>query len=549
MFFDLSIKKVVPMFLLIVFFFAAVWGFLFFNGATSLRVMMPIYFQQKEFAFFYWLQYKAFDRSGAANPSSGGTGTVAGVATALAGSALSGGISLSGSASASGAARSVPVLLYHGESSASIQLPHFIDSMRALKQDGWRTITVEQFDQFMKGEITLPDKSFLLTFDDGRKDSYYPVDPVLADLGFHAVMFVITGFSLPDNGKTSNFYLSRAELQQMQSSGRWELESHGKEDHRWYQVPSLLSAGTATSSPGHFLSNKFFLGGGPEFETDQEFQDRITNDLTEAKTTLEDDFNIPIIAYAFPFNDFGQDTVNFPGAEDVVSAVVPGIYSLAFYQTSLTNGETYNYPDPSAYMIKRIEPDPTWGGAQLLSILDEGRVKDLPFNDANFSGEWNGDWGTIVSRGSLVLTASTNTSGAAAFLLGSRPWTDYIYTAVASWNAGSEFSLIARRHDSGNYFACTFSAARVVLEEHLQGNVRTVAFTPNVPLPAPDVSTPISISVQGNTAGCMVNGVEVVHGVAMSPALRSGGIGVQVWNGELGVAGATIHKVTVAPLP
>jgi peptidoglycan/xylan/chitin deacetylase (PgdA/CDA1 family) len=42
----------------------------------------------------------------------------------------------------------------------------------------------------MKGEKILPKKSFLLTFDDGRKDSFYPVDPVLKKLNYNAVILI-----------------------------------------------------------------------------------------------------------------------------------------------------------------------------------------------------------------------------------------------------------------------------------------------------------------------------------------------------------------------
>src|SRR3989338_8622418 len=64
---------------------------------------------------------------------------------------------------------SVPVLLYHGESGGP-DMPQatFVQQMRALHEAGWRTVTLSQFEAFMRGEASVPDKSFLLTFDDGR---------------------------------------------------------------------------------------------------------------------------------------------------------------------------------------------------------------------------------------------------------------------------------------------------------------------------------------------------------------------------------------------
>src|SRR3989339_479020 len=103
---------------------------------------------------------------------------------------------------------SIPGLLYHGiidkPDGANILLENFKDQMFALKKAGWQTISIEDFYAFTRGEKQVPDKSFLLTFDDGRKDSYYPVDPILKALDYNAVIFVISKYSL---GQSSNYYL------------------------------------------------------------------------------------------------------------------------------------------------------------------------------------------------------------------------------------------------------------------------------------------------------------------------------------------------------
>src|SRR5579872_3900847 len=214
-------------------------------------------------------------------------------------------------AQATDGAEAIPVLLYHGtppEGNNNPPLPQnvFVDQMRALKNDGWQTITMDQFESFMKDGKPLPPKSFLLTFDDGRKESFYPVDPVLKDLGYHAAMFVITGFSFPSGGKTSTFYLSQTELQYMVDSGRWDLESHGAEDHALYDVPAATSTNgiLPTIHQEHFLSNKFWLPDQSRVETTDEFSARVTNDLTTSKDLLEKDFGKPVIGFAFPFNDY-----------------------------------------------------------------------------------------------------------------------------------------------------------------------------------------------------------------------------------------------------
>src|SRR3989344_3875806 len=73
-----------------------------------------------------------------------------------------------------------------------------------LMNAGFNTIGGDELNAFMRGEKMLPARSFVITFDDGRKDSYYPVDPLLDVLGYKALVFVITKFAFADR---SNYYL------------------------------------------------------------------------------------------------------------------------------------------------------------------------------------------------------------------------------------------------------------------------------------------------------------------------------------------------------
>ncbi|MHB8660705.1 MAG: polysaccharide deacetylase family protein [Minisyncoccota bacterium] len=447
-------------------------------------------------------------------------------------------------------ARSVPVLLYHGEGGAAANTPIslFTDQMNTLKKAGWQTITMSQFDGFMKGRLQLPDKSFLLTFDDGRKDSYYGADPVLKALDYNAIMFVITGFSLPDNAATSSFYLDRQDLQTMANSGRWELESHGKEDHRLYAINTSLSS-LATTTPGHFLSNKFLVTDPTtktvRFETDQEFTQRITNDLTLAKQTLEQDFLKPVIAFAYPYNDFGQDTVNFPGARTIIGQVVPSLYQYAFYQNWPANGDTFNYPDPNQYFVRRIEPGINWTGAQLLAALTEGAAKDLPYTSNTFGGDWVGTLGNVEpTNGALTLQASPWTTGAEALLNGSGGWRDYTFNATLEWLSGNNVLLIARRHDGNNYLSCSFSNTDVTLEKEIDGTKSELA-NASYALSGQKSGISFGISVVGDTATCYANNKAVVQGTASDPVLATGGIGIQTWDPGKAVASIRMNSVDV----
>jgi peptidoglycan/xylan/chitin deacetylase (PgdA/CDA1 family) len=122
----------------------------------------------------------------------------------------------------------------------------------SLKAAGYQTVTLDAFARFIHGDQALPDKSFLLTFDDGHKDSYYPVDPLLKAFDYQAVMFVITKHALGEGSRQSSYYLSERELKQMLKTGRWDIQLHGKDDHDFYAIDAM-------GARGHFLSNRLYL--------------------------------------------------------------------------------------------------------------------------------------------------------------------------------------------------------------------------------------------------------------------------------------------------
>ena len=461
-------------------------------------------------------------------------------------------VSLSASGSTGTEARSIPVLLYHGEGGTSdMPLSVFVDQMRSLKQTGWRTITLDEFDRWEKGEIELPDKSFLLTFDDGRKDTYYQADPVLKDLGLNAVMFVITDFSLSPAERHPNFYLNRTELAGMAASGRWQLESHGDQDHATYAVQSTTDLSkTASTESGHFLSNKFWDNETGSFETDAAFAARVERDLQNSKALLEQAFESPVIAYAYPFNDFGQDTVNFPGSAGIIDGIVPQIYTYAFYQSWPGNGDTFNYPlanngpGTRAYMEKRIEPLPSWSGSELVAALAAGSAKSLPYKPSDFGDEWVRAWGQALHGASLSLSASPKTSGANAFLNGSNWWSDYYVAAEMTVQSGTETSLFVRNVDDSHYFGCAFSKTQVMAQEQRGGdNIELARASARLG----EGPAEVGAAVAGQRITCYLRGQSVVSAVAGMPP--TGGIGVGVWRREPGTAHGTLTSITVSPSP
>jgi hypothetical protein len=265
--------------------------------------------------------------------------------------------------------------------------------------------------------------------------------------------------------------------------------------------------------------------------------------MENSKETLDKTFGGSVNSFAFPFNDFGQNTVNFPGARDIVLKVVPTVYEFAFYQHWPANGDSFNYPDPSASMIKRIEPHSNWSADDLIATLDAGHAKPLPYSSTHFGKEWVSIWGTVELGDALHLKAQDSGSGASAFLDGSAWWKDYSISTKANWVSGQALGLIARNYNDTDYLVCSFAVDGVTIEKHQGPDVAIIATHPLALTPG---THNLSMTVKDSTATCSVEGTEVVRG--SFSGLPRGGVGVEVWSDSHGVAESSYDSIDVQQL-
>lgn len=111
----------------------------------------------------------------------------------------------------SGNATQIPVLNYHffydrsiGESCGQticLDVAKFEEQLKYLKENGWKTLSMEEFRAWMYGEIELPGKSVLLTIDDGGIGTGFSngnkLIPLLEKYQSHATIFLITAWYFP----------------------------------------------------------------------------------------------------------------------------------------------------------------------------------------------------------------------------------------------------------------------------------------------------------------------------------------------------------------
>ena len=121
----------------------------------------------------------------------------------------------------------VPILTYHnlGEQAKGrlvLAAASFREQMRYLKTNGYRVVSLADFIEFSRLNRQLPQKSVVLTFDDGYRAFKDHAYPVLKELGFTATLFIYTDWVGAGRGA-----LSWAELRDLAAEG-FDIQAHSK---------------------------------------------------------------------------------------------------------------------------------------------------------------------------------------------------------------------------------------------------------------------------------------------------------------------------------
>ena len=155
--------------------------------------------------------------------------------------------------------QSVPVFMYHN---VGLLNPDWIwnhltcpwklfeDHLKWMRLFNMKTISLDQLYDFRKNKNAVPDRSVVLTFDDGYLDNWVFVYPLLKKYGFKATIFVNPEFVDPRSIVRKNMedvwkddkrvetlechvFLSWEEMQIMESEGVIDIQSHSM-SHTWY---------------------------------------------------------------------------------------------------------------------------------------------------------------------------------------------------------------------------------------------------------------------------------------------------------------------------
>lgn len=196
----------------------------------------------------------------------------------------------------------------------------FDAQLTALRAAGYTSITSDQYVDYLAGG-EVPERSVLLTFDDGTHGLWTYADKILERHGMHAVSFLITG----NVGAKRPYYLSWQEIERMAHSGRWDFQSHTRKMHA--RLP-IDAAGTLASE----MTHRRWLFEKNRPETLDEFEGKIRTDLLASVQDIVDHGLPRPTLFAFPFSDGYDDdrASSDPQAAATALTVVREIFAGAF---------------------------------------------------------------------------------------------------------------------------------------------------------------------------------------------------------------------------
>jgi len=128
---------------------------------------------------------------------------------------------------------------------AVIPLAEFETQMKYLHDNGYYTASLEDVDDFIHNNKKLPEKTVLITFDDGYESIYVYAFPLLKSYDFKATVFIIGSKMVQEEEPFDPDILSMLsfrQIKEMSDSGLVEFGSHTFDAHEYIgSKPALLS--------------------------------------------------------------------------------------------------------------------------------------------------------------------------------------------------------------------------------------------------------------------------------------------------------------------
>ncbi|RYZ24433.1 MAG: polysaccharide deacetylase family protein [Chitinophagaceae bacterium] len=231
------------------------------------------------------------------------------------------------------ARKQVPVLCYHhiydipkATREYDVTANEFRKQLKMLHDSGYHSVLPDQLYNYLAFGDPLPEKPFMLTYDDTDEEQFSIAKPEMDKYGFKGVYFIMT-ISI---GRPR--YMTKEQIRQLADEG------HAIESHTWRhdRVDKYLTTPHIDKGTGKMVENDWDLQLGVQ------------------RKKLEDISGKPIHYFAYPFGIWSQAGIPELKKRDIRMA-----FQLSTKRDSLEPLHT----------VRRIIVPPTWSAEGLLRVM------------------------------------------------------------------------------------------------------------------------------------------------------------------------------------
>ena len=223
--------------------------------------------------------------------------------------------------------QTVSVLCYHrfgnrGGSRLNVTAAAFEAQMEYLARNGYTVVPMSRLAGFLEGRVALPQKTVVLTIDDGYKSSFEIAWPILRKFGFPATVYLYSDFVGAGDA------LSWGQMKEMTAGGLIEIQPHSK-----------THANLTLRLPG---------------ETDARYRERIRREVEGPVATLKDKLAVNSFSYAYPYGDVNEYVVELLAKQKVSHGVTvtPGGNAFYAYPFMLRRSMVFGNDDLETFKAK-----------------------------------------------------------------------------------------------------------------------------------------------------------------------------------------------------
>ena len=194
----------------------------------------------------------------------------------------------------------------------------FLGHLRHLREAGWQVINAATLLRGLSEPECLPERSAVITFDDGYRSLLDYGLPELEEFGFPAILFIPTGYI----------------------GGYNRFDADNEPEERvcgWADLRELERRGVSVQS--HSVTHRRFSELSPAEQSEE---------LTRSRWVLEDGLGKPVEVFSYPEGDCGEDS----------DAARVAARAAGYTAACLYGGEPEHLPGADPYRLQRLAMGP-----------------------------------------------------------------------------------------------------------------------------------------------------------------------------------------------